>query len=103
MGFSKSGNTSNTEAQYVAKVLAARINKQPKIKWISPITICFSAVSINPERAIYIHSEYAYDKKKKAFGFDTPISNEIWAGSEGLNNAKALYSWADSLYADMFR
>ncbi len=103
MGFSKSGNTSNTEAQYVAKVLAARINKQPKIKWISPITICFSAVSINPERAIYIHSEYAYDKKKKAFGFDTPISNEIWTGSEGLNNAKSLYNWADALYADMFR
>ena len=103
MGFSKSGNTSNTEGQYLSKVIAAKINKQPKIKWISPITICFSAVSINPERAIYIHSDYVYDKKKKAFGFATPISNEIWAGSEGLNNAKALYSWADSLYADMFR
>jgi len=102
MGFSKSGNTSNTEAQYVAKVLAAKIKKQPKIKWISPITICFSAVSINPERAIYIHSEYAYNKKKKAFGFATPVSSENWHGKDGLNNAKALYNWADALYVDMF-
>jgi len=102
MGFSKSGNTSNTEGQYVAKIIANRINKEPAIKWISPITICFSAVSINPERAIYIHSEYAYDKKKKVFGFATPISSENWDGQDGLDNAKALYNWADSLYIDMF-
>ena len=102
MGFSKSGNTSNTEGQYVAKVIAARINKQPAIKWISPITICFSAVSIDPERAIFIHSEYAYDKKKKAFSFATPVTSEIWKGDEGLNNAKGLYDWADALFNDMF-
>jgi len=102
MGFSKSGNTSNTEGQYVAKIIANRINKKLAIKWISPVTICFSAVSINPERAIYIHSEYAYDKKKKVFGFATPISSENWGGQDGLDNAKALYDWADSLYIDMF-
>lgn len=102
MGFSKSGNTSNTEGQYVARVIANRINKIAPIKWLSPITICFSAVSINPERAIYIHSEYAYNEKKKAFGFATPISSEKWKGKDGLNNARGLYDWATALYIDMF-
>ena len=102
MGFSKSGNTSNTEGQYVAKLIATKLNKEPKIKWQSPITICFSAVSINPERAIYIHSEYAYNNKTKRFGFATPVSSENWKSKDGLDNAKALYDWADNLYVDMF-
>ncbi len=102
MGFSKSGNTANTEGQYVAKIIANRINNKPAIKWISPITICFSAVSINPERAIFIHSEYAYNTKTKYFGFATPVTNENWKGKDGLDNAKGLYSWADSIFVDMF-
>ncbi len=102
MGFSKSGNTSNTEGQYVAKLIATKINKTSKIRWQSPITICFSAVSINPERAIYIHSEYAYNKQTKRFGFATPVSSENWSGKDGLDNAKGLYDWADTLYVDMF-
>ncbi|NPA60310.1 MAG: FAD-dependent oxidoreductase [Epsilonproteobacteria bacterium] len=102
MGFSKSGNTSNTEGQYVAKLIATKINKASNIKWQSPLTICFSAVSINPERAIYIHSEYAYNKQTKRFGFATPVSSENWGGKDGLDNAKGLYDWADALYVDMF-
>jgi hypothetical protein len=102
MGFSKSGNTSNTEGQYVAKLIATKLNKEPKIPWQSPITICFSATAIYPERAIFIHSDYAYDKKKKSFYFATPISSEKWSGKDGLDNAKGLYDWANSLYIDMF-
>lgn len=102
MGFSKSGNTANTEAQYVANIISNRINNKPTIKWRSPITICFSAVSINPERAIFIHSEYAYDTKRKSFGFATPVSSENWKGKDGLDNAKGLYNWADSMFVDMF-
>jgi len=103
MGFSKSGNTSNTEGQYVAKVIASKINKKPMIKWSSPITICFSAVSVYPEQAIFIHSGYAYNGKTKQFEFTTPIIKEKWAGKEGENNAVGLYGWADSLYVDMFK
>lgn len=103
MGFSKSGNTSNTEGVYVAKVIANRINKKTPIRWISPVTICFSAVSIDPERAIYVHSEYAYNEKKKSFSFATPITSEVWKGKEGLDNAQGLYDWADALFADMFK
>jgi len=102
MGFSKSGNTSNTEGQYVAKLIASKINKQPTIKWQSPITICFSAVSVYPEKAIFIHSGYAFDKRTKQFEFTTPVIKEKWAGDEGKNNAQGLYGWAKSLYVDMF-
>jgi len=38
--FSKSANTSNTEAKYVAKVLAARAQGKD-IDWYSPETICY--------------------------------------------------------------
>jgi len=102
MGFSKSGNTSNTEALYVAKLIANKINKKPAIKWISPVTICFSSISIAPERAIFVHSEYAFNKKRGQFEFATPVTSEVWKGKEGLDNAKGLYDWADSLYIDMF-
>jgi NADH dehydrogenase FAD-containing subunit len=102
MGFSKSGNTSNTEAQYVAKLIAAKINKKPKVKWTSPVTLCISAVSVFPERGIFIHSEYAYDKKTKSFSFATPVTEEVWKGKLGRENAGFLYGWAKALYVDMF-
>lgn len=102
MGFSKSGNTSNTEGQYVAQLIASKINNQPTIKWKSPLTICFSAVSLYPERAIFIHSEYAYNKDKKLFEFATPVSSENWGDKDGLDNAKGLYNWADAIFVDMF-
>jgi len=102
MGFSKSGNTSFSEGQYVAKLIASKINKSGKIKWVSPVTLCISAVSAFPERGIFIHSEYAYDKKTKRFGFATPVTDEIWQGEEGRNNAKNVYGWAKALYTDMF-
>ncbi len=103
MGFSKSGNTSNTEAKYVAKLIAAKINKQKRPQWESPVTLCISLVSIAPERGIFIHSEYAYSQKTKQFSFATPVTNEIWQGESGERNAQSAYEWAKSLYADMFQ
>ena len=102
MGFSKSGNTSLTEGQYVARHIAAKINKQPKPQWTSPITICVSAVSAYPERGIFIHSEYAYDKKRQRFSFATPVTNEIWKGETGIKNAKMIKDWAKSCYQEFF-
>ncbi len=103
MGFSKSGNTSSTEGLYVAKLVVNKINKVSSIPWESPTTLCFSAVSMNPERAIFVNSQYAYDKKKKTFGFATPKMSEVWKGNEGLINAKAQHDWADALYSYMFK
>ena len=45
--YSKSANTSNTEAKYVAKVLAARAQGKD-IEWYSPETICYSLVNAQP-------------------------------------------------------
>ncbi len=100
MGFSKSGNTSNTEGKYVASLIAQRINKTAKIKWQPPVTTCFSAVSIAPEKAIYIYTEYSYDKNI-VFSFANTFSSEDWK-KDGVQNAESIYDWADALYADMF-
>ncbi len=101
MGFSKSGNTSNSEGHFVAKLIAQKINKTPVVKWESPTTTCFSAVAINPEKAIYIYSQYAYNKKTAAFSFTDTSSSENWK-KDGAVNGKSVYNWADALYADMF-
>jgi len=100
MGFSKSGNTSNIEGKYVASHIAQKINKTKPVKWRSPVTSCFSAVSIEPEKAIYIYTEYAYDKNI-VFSFANTVSSEDWK-KDGAVNAESIYDWADALYADMF-
>ncbi len=101
MGFSKSGNTSNSEGHYVAKVIAAKINGN-KVKWESPLTVCYSAVTADPMRAISVNAGYAFNAEKKAFGFANASTNEKWDGKDGLNNGKGLISWATGMYNDMF-
>jgi len=102
MGFSKSGNTASTEGLYVAKLISDKIQGIKNTPWQSPTTLCFSAVSINPERAIFVNSMYAYNEKKKRFGFATPKTSEVWKGQEGLTNAKAQHDWAFAMYKYMF-
>ena len=101
MGFSKSGNTSNSEGHFVAKLIAQKINKTKEVKWEPPTTTCFSAVSIAPEKAIFIYTQYAYHKRDKSFTFADTTSSEDWK-KDGAVNAESLYRWADALYADMF-
>ncbi|MEA2050234.1 MAG: FAD/NAD(P)-binding oxidoreductase [Campylobacterota bacterium] len=103
MGFSKSGNTASTEGVYVAIGIANKINKKQAPLWQSPTTLCFSAVSMTPERAIFVNSQYAYNKKTKRFGFATPKTSEEWRGNEGLANAKAQYDWANTMFDYMFK
>jgi len=101
MGFSKSGNTANSEGHHVAKLIAQKINKTKTTKWESPTTTCFSAVSIAPERAIYIYSQYAYNKTDSTFNFASTSASEDWL-KDGEINANSIYDWANALYADMF-
>lgn len=101
MGFSKSGNTSNSEGHFVAKLVAAKLNKSAPIKWESPTTTCFSCISLEPERDIYIYSDYAYNEKTKSFAFSHTSSSEDWK-KDGETNASSVYDWADALYNDMF-
>lgn len=101
MGFSKSGNTSNSEGHFVASLIAQKINKTQKIKWAPPTTTCFSAVSIAPEKAIYIYTQYSYDKISDTFDFAGTSSSEDWE-KDGKENANSIYAWATALYSDMF-
>ena len=101
MGFSKSGNTSNSEGHHVAKLIAQKINKTKKIEWYPPTTTCFSAVSIKPERAIFIYTQYAYNKVDSTFAFADTTSSEDWK-KNGKVNADGIYEWASALYSDMF-
>ena len=93
MPFSKSGNTANSEAHYVAKVIAA-VEAGKDIDWVSPYTICYSMVNGKPEQAIMVKAKY--DKQK--FGFtDVELDNKRSAAL-GL----ATHEWGAGLYRDMF-
>jgi NADH dehydrogenase FAD-containing subunit len=101
MGFSKSGNTSNSEGLIVARNIAQRINNTKPMKWEPPTTTCFSTISIAPEKAIYIYTQYSYNAKTKDFNFANTISSENWK-KDGKTNGESIYDWATSLYYDMF-
>jgi len=93
MPFSKSGNTANSEAHYVAKVIAATAAGKD-VDWMSPQTICYSMVNGKPEEAIVVKAKY--DKGK--FGFtDVELDNKR---SPAL--ALAAHEWGAGLYRDMF-
>ena len=93
MPFSKSGNTANSEAHYVAKVIAAH-EAGKDIDWVSPQTICYSMVNGTPEEAIVVKAKYA----KEGFGFtDVEVDN-----TRSASLGKATHEWGAGLYRDMF-
>ena len=95
--FSKGGHTANSEAQYVAEVIAAHaLGKE--VRWRSPQTMCFSVVDINPLKAMSIITFYKFNKKNKEFEFDRTHMMEDW-NTEG---GQASLAWAEGMYRDMF-
>lgn len=95
--FSKGGHTANSEAQYVAEVIAAHaLGKE--VRWRSPQTMCFSAVDINPLKAMSIITFYKFNKLNKEFEFDRTHMMEDW-NTEG---GQASLAWAEGMYRDMF-
>jgi NADH dehydrogenase FAD-containing subunit len=101
MGFSKSGNTANTEGHIVARSVVSNIQGS-KFTWDSPHTTCYSAVSANPLHAISVDADYLYNKKTKGFGFHNASADEQWRGTHGTDNGEGLIAWANGMYADMF-
>ncbi len=97
MPYSKSGNTSNSEGHYVAKVLAARAQGKD-IAWTSPQTLCYSMVEIDPNEAISVDAFYAYNPVTKSFGFTNVKLDETRDQEKG----RAYLEWAKGLYNDMF-
>ncbi len=94
--FSKSGNTANSEARYVAEVIAAHAEGK-EIEWRSPQTMCFSGVRIDPLESMSIISFYRFDKNSKTFEFDRVHLMEKWNPRSG----QAGLAWAEGLYRDM--
>jgi hypothetical protein len=92
--FSKSGNTANTEAHYVAKLILARIANKD-IDYTPPRTLCYSAVG--PNEAIWIDLSYKYLGDGK-FEFTNVKADE----QPKESNYKAYIEWAKGLYRDMF-
>jgi sulfide dehydrogenase [flavocytochrome c] flavoprotein chain len=102
MGFSKSGNTSNSEGDVVAKVITNRIQGK-KDEWKSPHTTCYSAVAVQPKiTAISVNADYAWSKSNKVFGFSNASTMENWHGKTGVDTGKGLVEWAKGMYRDMF-
>lgn len=95
--FSKGGHTANSEAQYVAEVIAAHaLGKE--VRWRSPQTMCFSSVDINPLQAMSIITFYKFNKRSKEFQFDRTHSMEEW----NVEGGQASLAWAEGMYRDMF-
>ncbi|MER1941089.1 FAD/NAD(P)-binding oxidoreductase [Castellaniella sp. FW104-16D08] len=98
--YSKSANTSNTEAHYVAKVLAARAAGK-EISWQSPETICYSVVNADPMQAISVDAHYVYDPEKDVItGFSD--DTKVYLDRDEAKGQGAL-EWARGLYRDMFK
>jgi sulfide dehydrogenase [flavocytochrome c] flavoprotein subunit len=97
MPFSKSGNTANSEAKFVARVIAARASGKD-IEWESPNTVCYSAVATDPLQSISVDAYYKYDPDAKSFAFDRVKMFEEWSAAAGQANLE----WARGLYRDMF-
>lgn len=98
MPFSKSGNTSNSEAKIIAKVIAARAQGKDVKQWVSPHTVCYSAVNMDPMEAISVDAYYAYNPKGQSFAFDKVKLFEKRSTARG----QATLEWAEGLYRDMF-
>ena len=95
--FSKSANTSYTEARYVAEVIAAHFEGK-EIEWRSPQTMCFSGVRIDPLEAMSIIAFYKYNADDQAFAFDRAHPIETWSDRSG----QAALAWAEGVYRDLF-
>ena len=95
--FSKSGNTANSEAKYVAEVIAAHAQGL-EIDWRSPQTMCFSGVKIDPVESMSIIASYRFDADLQTFKFDRAHPNENWTPRSG----QAGFAWAEGMYKDMF-
>ena len=98
MPFSKSGNTANSEAKIIARVIAARSQGREPKQWQSPHTVCYSMVNMEPMEAISVDAYYKYDTKENSFAFDRVKLFEKRSAARG----QATLEWAEGLYRDMF-
>ena len=97
--YSKSANTSNTEGQFVAKVLAARAQGK-EIAWESPETVCYSMTNAFPPEAIKVDAKYTYDAAKDAITGYSPDTKSWETRDQAMG--RAYLEWAQGIYRDTF-
>ncbi len=97
MPFSKSGNTANSEAKIVARMIAAHAEGK-EVPWQSPETICYSAVSADPIQSIMVDAKYKHDGTGQGWGFTDVVMINEWSKDLG----KANIEWGKGLWRDMF-
>ncbi len=97
--YSKSANTSNTEGQFVARVLAARAQGK-EIPWESPETVCYSMTNAFPPEAIKVDAKYVYDAGKDEITGFSPDTKTWETRDEAMG--RAYLEWAEGIYRDMF-
>ncbi len=95
--FSKGGHTAHSEAQYVAEVIAAHALEK-EVQWRSPQTMCFSAVEIDPLKAMSIITYYKFNEASGLFAFDRTHLIDRW----DVQGGQASLAWAEGMYRDMF-
>lgn len=97
MPFSKSGNTANSEAHIVARMIAGHAAGK-EVAWESPNTICYSMVNADPQESIMVDAKYKHDGKGAGWGFtDVKMIND-----RTTSLGKANIEWGKGLYRDMF-
>ena len=93
--FSKSGNTANSEAHIVAKLIVNLI-KGKSMDYAPPRTLCYSGV--DKGKAVWVDLTYKYDPKKNSFAFH----NVKMDNKPSKKNWIAYLEWAKAMYRDMF-
>ncbi len=93
--FSKSGNTSNSEAHNVAELIVNIIHGK-SMPYKPPRTLCYSGVTKG--KAVWVDLTYKYDPKKNSFQF----WNVRMDNTPSSKNWKAYLEWARAMYRDMF-
>jgi len=95
--FSKGGHTAHSEAQYVAEVIAGHALDR-EVHWRSPQTMCFSAIDIEPLRAMSIITYYKFNRASGLFAFDRTHLIDKW----DVQGGQASLAWAEGMFHDMF-
>ena len=98
MPFSKSASVAISEGRHIAKVIAARLEEK-SVKWVTPVSVCYSMVNSLPEEAILSRSSYQFDKYNNQWRFKS--------GSKAYNTRSKIlgretYAWGSSHLKNLF-
>ncbi len=100
MPIAKTGYTANSEARYVAKVIAHHAEGSDFTPWYSPEALCYATVSTHPHQAISVFAHYIYRQNEREVVTYTarPDVDDHWDHAKALSGLE----WARAFYREMF-